>query len=251
MAAACGGADDATSLTENAWQLRQIVDENGDLRDPVDGSLATLAFEGDQAGGNSSCNRYFGPYELDGDSISFGPLTSTLMTCQQSLETQEQEPLMTQEQAFMAALQTVDAWAVDGETLELSAGGKTLLVFDVISQDLAGSSWTLIAFNNGQGGFTSVILNTEITAVFDEDAISGSGGCNTYGGGYTTTEDGGIEFSELFSTERACLDPEGVMDQESRYLEALGLATSYSITGNTLEMFGDDGLRLVQYSRSG
>lgn len=231
------------SLTENSWQLRQIVDENGELGDPVAGSMPTLAFEDDQAGGSASCNRYFGPYQLDGDSISFGPLATTLMACA--------PPLMTQEQAFTAALQTVDAWSIDGETLELSAGDKTLLVFDVISQDLAGSSWTLIAYNNGKGGFASVVLNTEVTAVFEEDTVSGSAGCNSYGGGYTSTDEGGIAFSDLFNTERACLDPEGAMDQETRYLEALGLAATYTIEGETLEMFADDGLRLLQYSRAG
>lgn len=230
-------------LTDSSWQLREIVDEDGELGEPVVGSHATLAFEGEEAGGNASCNRYFGPFRLDGDSISFGPLATTLMACAQ--------PLMTQEQAFTAALQTVDAWAIDGERLELSAAGKTLLAFDVISQDLAGSSWTLVAYNNGQGGFTSVILDTEVTADFEEDTVSGSAGCNSYNGGYTTTDDGDIEFTEPATTKRACLDPEGVMDQETRYLEALGLAATFTIEGANLEMFAEDGLRLLQYSRTG
>jgi heat shock protein HslJ len=242
LASACGGGDDV-GLTDNSWQLREIVDENGELGEAVEGSNATLAFEGEEAGGNASCNRYFGPYRLDGDSITFGPLASTLMACAQ--------PLMIQEQAFTAALQSVDAWAIDGETLELSAAGKTLLVFDVISRDLAGSSWKLVAYNNGQGGFTSVILDTEVTADFEEDTVSGSAGCNSYSAGYTTTEDGGIDFAEVAGTERACLDPDGVMDQESRYLEALGLAATYAIEGTDLEMFAEDGLRLLQYSRTG
>ena len=101
--------------TDNAWQLTEMAGPDGTMVTPL--AIPTLAFEDDAVAGNASCNRYFGGYEIDGSSITFGQLASTQMFCG--------EPgVMEQEAAYLAALATVDAWSMDGETLTLSSGGR-------------------------------------------------------------------------------------------------------------------------------
>ena len=58
--------------------------------------LASLVMEDGGAGGNSGCNSWFGDYTLEGDSLTFGPLGSTMMACP--------GPAMAVEQAFFANL---------------------------------------------------------------------------------------------------------------------------------------------------
>ena len=53
----------------------------------------------------------------------------------------------------------------------------------------------------------------------------------------------------LASTAMACAEAD-VMDQETRYLSALQLADTYRVDAMTLEMFDDEGTRLVQFQRA-
>ena len=226
--------------TDYAWQLTEMAGPDGTMVTPI--TIPTLVFEDDAVAGNASCNQYFGGYEIDGSSISFGQLASTEMFCA--------EPgVMDQEMAYLAALATVDTWSMDGETLILSAGDTALLEFIAISQDLAGSSWDLLAYNNGTDAFQSAMIDAPVTAVFAEDgALSGSAGCNTY---TTTWEADGdkLVIGPVASTLMACAD-EAVNQQEFRYLELLGLADTYRIDAATLEIFDAEGMRILQYQRS-
>ncbi len=225
--------------TDNAWQLTEIAGSDGSMTALTAGSAPTLVFEDDNAAGNASCNQYGGPYELDGSSITFGPLMSTQMACG--------EPgVMDQEVAYLAAVQSVDAWTMDGETLTLSSGGAPVLKYAAISQDLAGTTWDLIAYNNGTGGFESAWGDEPVTATFSDDGtLSGSAGCNNYNTSWTT-EDGSIEVGPAASTKMMCAD-EQIMTQEARYLELLGLADTYRVDAGALEMFDADGTRVLQY----
>jgi heat shock protein HslJ len=238
IAAACG-SDGSDVPTDHAWQLTNIAGPEGTMTTPATGTSPTLVFEGDRAAGNASCNQYFGSYELDGSSISFGPLASTEMFCA--------EPgVMEQETAYLSALESVDAWEMDDETLTLASEGAPVLVYAAISQDLAGTFWDLIAYNNGTGGFQSTVIDVAVTADFAEDAtLSGSSGCNNYTASWET-DDGSIEISPGAATLMACADQDA-MTQETRYLELLGLADTYRVDAGALEMFDADGTRILQY----
>lgn len=115
--AGCGGGDDDSdgpALEGTEWTLVSGVDAPED-------AVPTLTLEEGLAGGFSGCNTYRGPYELDGDSISLGPLAGTLIGCP--------GPEADTEAAYLAALEDVDAWAVDGGELVLSMGGDEVLRF--------------------------------------------------------------------------------------------------------------------------
>ena len=77
---------------------------------------------------------------------------------------------------------------------------------------LDGTSWELMAYRK-----TRPIPGTSLSATFEDGQVSGSAGCNSYGGSYQVS-DGTISFSELFITEMACMDPEGVMGQEALFM---------------------------------
>lgn len=115
LAGGCGGDDDGPPLEGTEWALASGVDV------PEDADPPTLLLEDGNASGFGGCNTFTGGYELDGDSISIGPLAGTLMAC----ELQK----MAVEGAYMPALEAADAWSIDGDELVLSSGGEETLRF--------------------------------------------------------------------------------------------------------------------------
>ena len=53
------------------------------------------------------------------------------------------------------------------------------------------------------------------------------------------------------STRRACLELEGVMEQETLYLQALTSGTEYRISGDRLELRDMHGSLAALFARSG
>ena len=104
------------------------------------------------------------------------------------------------------------------------------------SPDLVGTEWTLTSLNG-----SSLIEDTEITLFFKEAYLGGTMTCNNYGGGpdsgkYTATDGGKLAIPQLAVTVRDCSEPEGIMEQEAAYIEALHDATTYRVTDDHLEI---------------
>jgi heat shock protein HslJ len=153
-----------------------------------------------------------------------------------------EEPVMNQEQAYFKALTDSKSFTATAETLTLlDSGGKVLAEYKAVSQDLAGTSWMVNSYNNGNQAVVSVLEGSELTAEFASDGtLSGSSGCNTFTGGYTVDGEK-ITIGPLATTMMAC--EEDLMNQEAQYLAALQSAAVYSIDGNTLQLrTADDAL---------
>lgn len=104
---------------------------------------------------------------------------------------------------------------------------------------LPGSSWLLTA-TSGQDHQTLVLPGSSITLSFEgDDRITGNGGCNGYGGVYTSGEAGEIAFSDIVSTLMACAD-NSVTTQELIYLGALSGVTHYELTERQLTLRIED-----------
>ncbi len=107
----------AGSLTTNGWQLMQIEGESF----AATGEKYSLQFGSDgRFSGMGDCNRIMGGYtSAPSGSLSFEGAAGTRMFCsdQQS------------EDRFLRVLDTVDGYRVDGNTLLLLSGGRTVLVF--------------------------------------------------------------------------------------------------------------------------
>ena len=234
----------AVQLEGPEWILHSYQDQSGELVEPLTGTSPSAKFDAGQVNGNASCNGYFGGYELDGSSISMGPLASTEMFCGNP------PGVMDQEQAFLAAMSSAAGYKIEAEQLLLlDAGGEVLLVFDVAEPlVLPGSLWKVLGYNNGKGGVVSVILGTEITAYFGEDGqLSGNAGCNNYSAAYEIDGDQ-ITIGPAITTRMACGEPEGIMEQEAAYLAALENASSYRFEDQQrLVLVDADGSRMADY----
>lgn len=108
---------------------------------------------------------------------------------------------------------------------------------------LADTRWQLVSYGNPEAP-TPVVEGSSVTMEFiGEDEVSGSTGCNSYGGFYEITGDT-ILFEEVFSTLRACLE-EAIGTQESVFLSALQTAGFFEVTGEQLVITYADGQQLV------
>lgn len=83
------------------------------------------------------------------------------------------------------------------------------------SDELAGTEWILTLLNG-----SPPIEGSFITLAFEEGRLSGSAGCNSYSGSYLLSGNR-LQVDQVAVTEMACLEPEGVLEQELAYLEAL------------------------------
>jgi heat shock protein HslJ len=215
------------------WRLLSI---DGEAL-PADVSATLALFEDGRAAGLAGCNLYEGPYELEGDAITFGPIATTRMMCEPSA--------MEIEQAFLAALGAAARWTSGAGGLTMTDGeGGNELVFTSQPPEPGdagapvGPTWSLVSI-----GADPVPDGVEVTLTFDESGeLGGSAGCNTYGASYTI--DGGVlEIGPVRSTMMACEEP--AMGTETAYLTALGSATSWEIDEGRLVIGTEDGTSLV------
>jgi heat shock protein HslJ len=95
-----------------------------------------------------------------------------------------------------------------------------------------------------------VLPDTTITLEFSDNEVSGSAGCNHYGGRYRAGKDS-LKVSDLFWTEIGCLEPEGVMEQERAYLTALSGAAGYLIDDGRLEIVDETGTQTLVFVAPG
>ena len=98
------------------------------------------------------------------------------------------------------------------------------------SNQLTDTTWKLISFDGN-----IPLAGKDMTAEFDAKEIQGSASCNSYFGTYNLKGDQ-ISISGLGWTEMACMDPEGIMEQEQTIMKMLSESSSYSIQGDKLQI---------------
>ena len=109
------------------------------------------------------------------------------------------------------------------------------------TNELADTSWELVSLNGKE-----LIEGTAITLVFTETYLGGQMGCNGYGGSphtgkYNIKRDGTFQIGDPFAvTVQLCTEPEGIMEQEAEYIEALMNAVKFRMVDNRLEI--DNGI---------
>ena len=114
--------------------------------------------------------------------------------------------------------------------------------------ELIGVEWSLNLFGT-VGEEITLLPGSEISMQFlPDNRIEGSSGCNSYFATYGADPAGNLLISDLVFTERACLSPEGVMDQETRYLQALGSAAAFTLEGERLILFYDSRLGALHFA---
>ena len=234
--------DKRPSLQGWRWKLDDYATSDGAMVDVLPGTEINIEFQVDEFGGSAGCNSYFGGYETADNSISIGPVGMTEMYC-------GAPGVMDQENAYLAALGSATSYQIIDNQLEMTdADGMTVLHYSVMEPtSLTGTLWQLTHYNNGRGGFTTVLHDSETTAEFSDDGqMTGLAGCNNYFGGYQVDGDS-ISIGPLASTQMMCAEPEGIMEQESAYLAAVQRAATFEVNGTQMEMKDVEGARIAGY----
>ncbi|MFN2135837.1 MAG: META domain-containing protein, partial [Candidatus Promineifilaceae bacterium] len=232
-----------TPLTGVVWQLVNF----GDPENPTEleeGTTVTAVFlpETDTTGtisGSATCNNYSGGYTLDGGSISFSPIASTMMMCPSGME---------QETAYLAALQGAQTFEMSGRTLRITYDGG-VLTYSSLNLPLEHVLWQVVTV-----GGEAVPEDVTITALFTPGDVAGSGalggnaGCNHFSTSYETSSDlstnpatNSISIaSPMAMTMMLCPD-ETLSALESSYIEMLGTAETFEILGEQMVMHTANG----------
>ncbi len=209
----------------------------------------TLTFAQEGISGSAGCNSYFGQFIYDVGTLTFGGIGSTLMACE--------EPIMTQEGAYLEALRGVTNYQLaDGQltlgyadgVLTYQAAGVAMSVTPtvippVVNTDptlggLGGVAWTLVSYGPLDAPI-AVLPDAPVTIDFTAQGVSGSAGCNRYSGTFVYNINT-LTFSPLVRTEMACAD--AVNAQEAAYLAALQASDLYLVTNGMLQIVYPDGL---------
>ena len=229
---------EASALTGKVWVLAALSGKA-----PLKGTELTSEFGAKlHVSGSAGCNRYTGAYKVSGNTIRISTLVTTKKACA--------APIERQETAFLKALTGARSFAIKGRSLTVeSAGGRTLATFEAQTQALGGTSWDVLAYNNGKQAVVSVLTETKLTAVFGTSgSLTGFAGCNDYNASYKASAPK-IAIGPVASTRKHCEQPAGVSEQETSYLAALETVATYRVEGSRLELRTTDGALAVELHR--
>jgi len=117
-----------------------------------------------------------------------------------------------------------------------------------LPKELLNRDWKLVSLQRAPQNVQNT-TGAGMTIRFSADGkVSGSGGCNSFGGSYTVGENRSITFSQLISTLRACAAP-SVNTLEQEYLSALQSASSYMFDGQArFQLSYNNGQGRLSYS---
>lgn len=112
-----------TTLEDTNWNFVSFGSPEGDPTLIKAGEMTLLLADG-QVGGFGGCNSFGGTYEVDGNNISIGQLTSTLRACADPQATE-------QEQRYLRALQSASHFELNGNQLVITYdNGEGFLIFE-------------------------------------------------------------------------------------------------------------------------
>lgn len=198
----------------------------------------TITFAADRASGLASCNQFNAGFTQTGSTVKLTPGALTAMAC-------TPPDVMTQEQAFTAALATVAGVRAAGTGAEmLDASGTVVLALQpapaVPPKPLAGTSWQLSGIIANEA-VSSPVAGTTVSMQITGDQLTGKA-CNTFRG-EVAVDGESFTAGPLMSTKMAC--PTAAENaQETAVLAGLQAAKTYAIDGDTLTLTSDDGTGL-------
>ena len=229
----------SVALEGTTWQLIATTPLGVDL-----GTVAVTAmFESGTVAGISGCNNYNGPYKVDGSKLTIGP---NLATTQRACGPAESAV----EAAYLGKIVKVATYKIAGTNLTLSdSSGAALLTYQAAPSGAAAieGAWNVTSLYTGNA-ISSVTGDAKLTAIFTATDVSGNAGCNTYRGA-SVVDGSSIKIGPLASTKMACTN-EDLAKQETSFLAAMELATSFKVTGNRLDLLRDGGTIAVTLERA-
>lgn len=214
------------------------VTDGGVDKPLVAGTVIRISFTDGQIGSSAGCNTIGGTYTVDADTLIFQGGGMTEMGCDPARHAQDDWLA-----AFLGSRPTI---ALNGNDLVLTSGATIITMLDKEIADpdraLVGPTWTLSSIITGEA-VSSVPDGVTATITFHEDgSVDIEPGCNSGGGSYAV-EGGAIRFTDLITTNMACMGAGGQVEGA-----VLAVLESHSITyaidaGSLTLMAGDIGLQ--------
>jgi heat shock protein HslJ len=226
-------------LEGTEWMLASLCGDK-----PVAGSSLALAFYADNyMEGTGGCNSYGVEYTASGQGFHIAAIHRTDFDCE------EPPGIMPQDDAFFEALTSVAAYRAAEDRLEFdNAVGETILVYArrlpaAVAPALKDTEWLLTSLLGN-----SPLEGSRITHNLGEEGFEGYAGCNNYGGEYEAADEGILVTSDIFLTAVGCSSPEGIMEQEMAYVQALGSSATYRLTNDRLEIADTSGETILVFT---
>ena len=110
------------------------------------------------------------------------------------------------------------------------------------SSGLTGSAWKLLSYGPASQQIQALSDIDTLVAFNPDGLISGSLGCNSFGGKYRAAG-GQISFSEMTQTMMAC--ETRVLDQESAVMQIFSSNTRFTLQSGILTITSEDGDSVV------
>ncbi len=234
-------AETKSELENATWQLQQYLGDTGQMQQASAYAVISATFKDGKLSGNAGCNNYFGSYaEAHDQAIRFSKTGSTRMACP--------PPVMQQEHTYLSLLSAVSSYQIQDERLMFSdADLKPVLQYIASTVvTLENTAWQAAGINNGRGGVVSSKTTSLTNALFVDGKISGNAGCNQFSATYEILNDQ-LVVGPAIATRRHCAEPEGIMQQEQEYLQALSKASTYRLDANGMELRDTHGSLQVRF----
>lgn len=101
---------------------------------------------------------------------------------------------------------------------------------------LTGTRWSVIQYNDFSGGIVTLLPDTTITIDFGAGGqLGGNAGCNNFTSSFQV-DGNAVTVGPPGTTSLLCAEPEGIMEQETAFLNALQASATYRSDGSTLEL---------------
>ena len=216
-----------------------------------DAPAVTLVFLDDyRAAGIAACRDYLATYGASEGRIGFPQMSmvrSSYPSC--SDEIRRLEGRFTTDLS-RARDYSVDKDAASSRLIIRTSRGRTLTFEPLLPavESIADGNWVLKAFvkvHVTESGWrhmrvTNLRPGSKVTMSFEEDGVFGSAGCNSYSAQHSIGDEE-ITLTSPGVTRRVCATPDGVMQQETRFLNLLPSLTKFHIYGDRLFIFTGEG----------
>lgn len=246
---ATGAAGSSSFPTGVNWRLFSYSDGKGGMANIIGEQPITALFRADgTVTGSSGCNQYTAGYTTAGSSIKITMGISTMMACAPAV--------MDQEFRYFSLMANATTFSVNGDTLLFfDKNGNAILAYNrpvetpvtLSTQAPVIGTWDLLTYNNGNNAMVSVLMGSNISAVFTTDGkLAGESGCNNYTGLYML-RGATLGISQVKSTKMAC-DPD-IMTQENQYLALLAKVNTYEMKGDQMTLYTVLGEKVLQFKK--
>ena len=214
------------------WQLNGIVQDGVLIESWVDEEI-TAVFTNGELSGHAGCNTIGGSYTIDSTKITELNILATAKMCNSERNQREQQ--------FLDAFSKIEQFATTHESLTLSdIDNNPLLTFTKAPppNPLSDVTWELVALETPDGPLPT--RGTVITAEFQKERISGTGGCNIYAASTFLSADAFILLvNDIGHSLENCDNT--TQQLETTYFNLLETAESFTIENKTLTIFSQRG----------